>query len=100
MDGVAYLVSTMYEEDEIGQRIPIEEKRTEIFVTQQSIGRREWVDAGKNGFNSEIKLTTSPINYSGEEEVEYNGIRYAIYRTYTNAELDEIELYLQRKVGV
>jgi len=100
MDGVAYLIQPTYVEDSIGQLIPDAENRQEIFVTVESISRREWMDAGRNGLNPEKKLVTSSINYSGEMEIEYEGVRYAIYRTYNPPESDEIELYLQRKAGV
>lgn len=100
MDGIAYLIQTSYVEDAIGQRIPNEENRVELFVTVESVNRREWTDAGRNGFNPELKLVTAAINYSGEKEIEYEGVRYAIYRTYNVPDSDDIELYLQRKVGV
>lgn len=100
MDGVAYLISLSYEEDHLGQRIPNGENRTEVFVTVDSIDRREWMDAGRNGMKPELKLKTASVNYSGEKEIEYEGTMYSIYRTYNIPDSDEIELYLQRKVGV
>lgn len=100
MDGVAYLIQKLYKDDEIGQRILESETRIEIFVTVESVSRREWYDAGKSGLNPEIKLTTAAINYSGEKEIEYNGISYAVYRSYQSSNTDQIELYLERKNGV
>lgn len=100
MDGVAYLIQKTYKEDGIGQRVPENETRLEIFVTVESVNRREWAEAGKNGLNPEIKITTATINYSGEKEVEYNGIRYSVYRSYQLPASDRIELYLERKAGV
>ena len=100
MDGIAYLIQKTYGNDEIGQMISESETRMEIFVTVESVSRREWSDAGKSGLNPEIKITTAVINYSGEKEVEYNGIRYAIYRSYHPSNTDQIELYLERKNGV
>ena len=100
MDGVAYLIQKIYKKDTIGQRIPESETRMEIFVTVESVSRREWSDAGKNGLNPEIKIVTAAINYSGENEMEYNGVRYSVYRTYHPTDTDRIELYLERKAGV
>lgn len=100
MDGVAYLIQKTYTEDTLGQRIPTEEKQVEIFVSVDSVSRREWADAGRNGYNPERKLTTAAINYSGEAEIMYEGVRYAIYRTYTPPDTDVVELYLHRKAGV
>ncbi len=100
MDGVAYLISVIYKEDSLGQKIPNGENRLEVFVTVESVGRREWIDAGRNGLNPELKLTTASLNYSGEKEIEYEGVRYAVYRTYNAPDSDEIEFYLQRKAGI
>lgn len=100
MDGVAYLIRKKHKKDSIGQFIPDGEERQEVFVTEGSISRREWADAGRNGMNPEIQLSTAAVNYSGEEVVEYKSVRYAIYRTYSPPDSDEIELYLQRKAGV
>ena len=100
MDGVVSLIQKSYAKDEIGQYIPSSESYVEILVTVNSVSRREWMDAGRNGMNPELMLTTAAINYSGEKEVEYEGVRYAVYRTYNPPNSDEIEIYLQRKVGV
>ena len=100
MDGVAYLISKTYKEGSLGQRIPAEEVQTEIFVTRGSISRREWMDAGRNGLNPEILLKTAVVNYSGEREILFEEVRYAVYRTFNPPDSDEIELYLQRKAGV
>lgn len=100
MDGVAYLIQKAHTEDALGQRIPAGENQVEIFVTRDSVSRREWADAGRNGYNPEMMLTTAAINYSNEAEILYDGVRYAIYRTYTPPDSDEIELYLQKKAGV
>ncbi len=100
MDGMVSLIQKSYTKDEIGQYIPNGESRIEIFVTVNSVSRREWMDAGRNGMRPELMLTTASINYSGEKEVEYEGVRYAVYRTYNPPDSDEIEIYLQRKAGV
>lgn len=100
MDGVVCLIRKSYTKDEIGQYIPDGEISTEIFATVKSVSRREWMDAGRNGLNPELVLITASINYSGEKEAEYEGVRYAIYRSYNPPDSDEIELYLQRKAGV
>ena len=38
-------------------------------------------------------------DYQGETRLLYNGVRYAVYRTY-HARTDDLELYVQREVGV
>ena len=101
MDGVVYLIKKQRVKDSIGQYVDAEEIRTEILTEINSINRTEFSAAGRNGFNPDIFFKTPLINYNGEDEVEYNGIRYGIYRTYIPAnDSDFIELYAQKKAGV
>lgn len=101
MDGIAYLVQPGgYIEDDIGQHIPQKEKLLQIFVSISSVSRSEFFNAGSNGLSPEYVLKTASVNYSGETEIEYNGTRYSIYRTYLAPDSDDIELYIQKKVGV
>lgn len=97
ISNTAKLVKLAYTYDEIGQAIE-SETLTEVFIEERSITRAEWAEAGRNGFNPSIQLITPFMNYDGQEEVEYKGIRYAIYRTYQYG--DNIELYLEKKGGV
>lgn len=100
MCGEAYLIQVSYKEDALGQMILDTEIRKEILTEIESVNRREWFDAGRNGFKPEIKLKTAAVNYSGEKEIEFEGVRYSIYRTFKLTSSDEIELYLERKAGV
>ena len=68
-----------------------------FFVS--SVIRAEFFDAGRNGLNPEYVFTMFFGDYNGERIVEYNGKRYAVYRTY-HARTDIIELYVQREGGV
>lgn len=100
MDGVAKLIRQKYTKDELDQYIPSGVNEREIFVTQESVTRSEWGTAGRNGYKPEIVLKTAKINYEGESEVEYENEKYSVYRTYSAPNSDEIELYLQKKVGI
>lgn len=100
MDSSIILIQKTYIKDELGQRIPGEEKRCEILVRIDSVGRTEFYKAGQSGLNPEFVFVTARINYSGEQEVEYDGKRYAVYRTYSPPDSDDIELYVHKKVGV
>lgn len=98
MDGIAVLITENYKGGSIAKEP--EESRIEIFVTEKSITRGEWNDAGQRGLNPSIALTTARINYNGEKTIEYCGKRYGVYRTYHDAKTDEIELYLEEKAGM
>ena len=40
------------------------------------------------------------FDYDGEEEVEYQGKRFRVYRSYLNQEEERVELYLEERVGI
>ena len=99
MDSSIFLIKKTYKEDALGQRITDKEIRTEIFVRIDSVGRTEFYKAGQSGLSPEYVFITPVINYSGEREIEYDGTRYDIYRTYSPSDSDEIELYVHKKVS-
>lgn len=99
MDGIAYLRRPVYEYDELGQQVAKTYEETQIFVSEESVSRAEFFEAGQSGFNPQIVLTTASVNYDGQPEAKYNGRVYGIYRTYYKAESDQLELYLEQKAG-
>lgn len=74
------------------------ETRKDVFCDVSSVTRAEFFDGGRNGMNPEYVFTMFFGDYNGETVCEYNGNRYAIYRTY-HARTDVIELYAERKGG-
>ena len=74
------------------------ESKTDVFCQVNSVSRAEFFEAGRNGLNPEYMITMFAGDYNGERTIEYNGSRYAVYRTY-HARTDIIELYVQREGG-
>lgn len=72
----------------------------EIFARLSSIDRREFFSAGEAGFKPEYKFTVFMAEYHGEALCEFEGQTYAIYRSYHVPGTDDLELYVQQKVGV
>lgn len=93
-----YLVSATRSQDE---RLVWQETQTlkQVFCKAESVTRQEFFDGGRNGLKPEYKFTLFFGDYSGEQSLIYNGVEYAVYRTY-KATTDEIELYAERKGGV
>lgn len=96
-DRIAYLINVTYTQDEIGQDVPVENKK-KIFCNISSVSAAEWFEAGRNGLQAELRITMFAFDYNGEDIVEIEGNRYSVYRTY-RAKADEIELYLEKKAG-
>jgi len=70
-----------------------------VYCTVQSITRSEAYQAKGIGLNPEYRLVLShSFEYKGEKLCDFNGIRYAIIRTYMD-ENDGIELTIQRTEG-
>lgn len=99
MDGVAYLISSTFEFDEIGQEKMVPGEPREVLVTEGTVGRDEFFEANIKGLRPEIMLETAYINYDHEHKAIYEGEEYSIYRTYHRRDDDIIELYLGKKVG-
>ena len=76
-----------------------EASRREVFCNVQSVSRAEFFQGGQNGLKPEYVFTVFFGDYEGESIVEYGGTLYSVYRTY-RARTDDLELYVQREVGV
>lgn len=99
MDDLIILIALTYSQDEIGQMVATEQ-RTPVWASIQSVSRLEWMQAGQQGLNPSLMVSTPIVNYSGEEQVEVGGKQYAVYRTYFNRNSDMVELYLTEKAGI
>lgn len=94
---VVTLISETYAPDSIGQMIATEVP-SDVFCNVASVSQTEWFQGGQNGLKPEYKVTMFAPDYNNQKLVEFNGVRYGIYRTYLrNDEL--LELYLERKTG-
>lgn len=91
------LIAISYERDENGVRQRTETART-VCANVQSVTASEFFEGGRNGLNPEYRFTMFQYDYESEPIVEYNGKRYAVYRTYIGRN-DTIELYTERKGG-
>lgn len=76
-----------------------EDVRTAVFAEVDPVGRDEYEAAGQQGMKAEYKFTVWAAEYDGQEEVEYNGRRLSIYRTYGARSDDKIELYAAERAG-
>ena len=59
-----------------------DETQQEIFCKELSIDRRAFYGYGEKFLRPDVLLAVNAFEYSGEEIMEFEGIRYAITRTY------------------
>ena len=95
---VIKLISRGYEKNEYGVERPVETERL-IYCHVGGITRSEFFEAGRNGLNPDFVFYVFFGDYNGESICEYNGKRYAVYRTYNDSVHDRMELYVQREGG-
>lgn len=81
---VATLVAITKEPDDDGYKAE-QKKRTEVFVDVQSVKRSEFYAARQSGTKIDLVFLVRAADYSGEEQVEYDGKTYAVVRAYTKA---------------
>lgn len=72
---------------------------TSVYATVDPVGRDEFNAAGQMGMKAEYKFTIWAAEYDGQDEVEYNGKRLSIYRTYGARRDDKMELYVAERAG-
>ena len=97
-DVIAYLLGKTITMNQLKQEVEVD-TRTEIFAQKESISQSEFYKGGEAGLKPDFRLITAIIDYNGEREVELDGKKYGIYRTYERNQ-DYIELYCERKGGV
>ena len=98
MDIIAYLIGYTITLNDYKQEEKTETK-TMIYCRKKSVSRSEFYNAGRQGLQPAFLLITAKIDYQGELEVEVDGVRYGIYRTYEVDE-DYIEIYCEKKGGL
>lgn len=93
---VIKLITQTITTDEYGREASSETER-EVFCEVYSISQNEFYAAADTELNPEYRFNVFFGDYNGEHVVEYQGNRYAVYRTYRDG--DYMELYVERKIG-
>ena len=97
MTDVITLISQEITLDDYGNEEATDTENT-VFCEVASITQTEFYAAADTQLNPEFRFTVFFGDYNGEQIVIYNGMRYSIYRTYRTG--DDLELYVERKIGV
>lgn len=84
--------------DSLNQPTKAETSKT-IVAEVRSVSRTEYFQGRQGGLVPDLSFLVSVFDYEGEPVAEYNGTRYAVYRTY-EADDNYIELYCQVEGGV
>lgn len=70
------------------------ESKTKKFCDVRSISQSEFYQAAASGLKPEYKFVLADyLDYDGQKEVEYEGVRYSIKRTYRSGTELEMTAY-------
>lgn len=96
-DNELILIGYTIDYDEIGQGIkkPTEKK---ILCAIKSVSRNEFYAAAQAGLKPEITFIIHAYEYNGEKEVEFEGEKYKVIRTYMK-DFEEMELVCEKVIG-
>ena len=88
------LIGQVYEEDEWGNQVPVEARKP-VLCNVKSISRNEFYAAAQTGLKPEITFVIHGYEYNEEKEVEFEGEKYKVIRTYMK-DFEEIELTCEK----
>lgn len=91
------LVKQIYAKDGIGNQIPIRSRRS-VLCGLKSVSRSEFYNAASKGLRPEAVFVVNKYEYDDETEVEFEGKRYEVMRTYP-VDFEDIELTCKRVIG-
>lgn len=94
-------VVTLIKSEEVGKndfgQTEYREIKRDVFCLVGDVRQSEFFTAQQIGIKPSNMLVTNPINYEGEEYVEFRSRKFKVYRTYERSE-NEIELYIEELI--
>ena len=97
MNELLKLIAQTIDTDEAGDEVIAETSR-EVFARLGSVGQKEFYQGQAVGLKPELKFVLADyLDYQNEEEVEYDGIRYRVLRTFRSGK--ELEIVVHREVN-
>ena len=97
---IIYLVSKVQEEDEIGNVETSSFQLTKRYAKKQSVRTNEFYSAAETGLTPSVEFVMKRLDYDGQEELNWNGKRYAVIRTIDPKNKFDIVLVCERKIGI
>jgi len=84
--------------DKFGQPV-YTETRTDILAVSVPVSRSSYYQAGQIGVELSYEFVINPIEYSGQNTVEFEGKKLKVERVYKSSE-DELEIYCSMAIGL
>ena len=96
-DEVTLIAPGEYVEDDLGQQ-KMTEIETMVCCCERPVSRQEFYSAGQSGIQVVKILIIHPYEYSGENEVIFEGKRLRVVKAY-KINQEELELTCSEKLG-
>lgn len=93
---VVLISSNGYEEDELGQQVPIETEQ-EIWCCKEQVSRNEFYLAGQNNMEISEILIVHPYEYGGQRYIRFHGKKLKVVKTY-QISAEELELTCTERI--
>ena len=93
---VVLISSNGYEEDEIGQQVPIEVEQ-EIWCCKEQVSRNEFYLAGQNNMEISEILIVHPYEYEGQRYIRFHEKKLKVVKTY-QISAEELELTCTERI--
>ena len=97
---IIYLINEVEQEDEIGNTITSSFTSTKCYAKKQSVRQNEFYNATMVGLTPSCEFVVKRLNYSGQNELEWNNERYAVIRTIDPKNKFDIVLVCSKKIGI
>ena len=81
-------------QDSDGFPVDLEREEKTVFCDMQSVKETEFFRAAERGVNAVYTAVMHDYEYDGQKFVLYNGVEYAVYRSYRKQDKEVIELTL------
>lgn len=97
---IIYLINEVEGEDDIGNQITSSFTSTKCYAKKQSVRQNEFYNATMVGLTPSCEFVVKRLNYSGQNELEWNNERYAVIRTIDPKNKFDIVLVCSKKIGI
>lgn len=97
---IIYLIQEVIGADDIGNQVTALSSSKKCYAKVQSVRTNEFYSAVEVGLTPSIEFVVKKLNYHGENEIEWNGIRYEVIRVVEPKNKFDIVLVCSKKIGV
>ena len=97
---IIYLITESIGADAIGNQVPALTSSKKCYAKVQSVRTNEFYSAVEVGLTPSVEFVIKKLNYSGEEEIEWNNQRYSVIRVVEPKNKFDIVLVCSKKIGV